>query len=179
MCEDMGSHLVSHVYCFDGNPEYHEDGLGDARGMRILKDFTREIADNIYIVLTAQKLSFSLSGLPSDAYDVFWQFGKLRNLHHIESAVDIGNDINIPIAVIDLKGFDYEAGDSQYFNPMRSMFVISDQNIEFIESKMSTWVSSNSLSKSTSFFQTLMTSTLRLNDNIAFYSYTKSSSKAW
>lgn len=164
-------HVINRVYNFDQNPEYHQDEKSDERGLEILKELLGTYSGNVYLVLTAQKLSLSRLDLPSQAYDVFWKFERFRCYPQFKCEVDIGNNLKLPVAVINLKDYSFQTDEFKFFDYIRSIVVLTEYNIEEIGGLLDSWIHSYSYSKSISFNEKAMVSELDEAEPIAFFKY--------
>ena len=165
----LGEGIESRAYCFDKNPEFHEDGRGTERGLQILRRFEKHFTGNIYLLLTAQKLSFTRVDLTKPAYDLFWKFEQLRNLEHIRLEVDIGNETKLPIAVIDITDSTFDANNTRLFDAARCACVLSNESIGTLASMVKPWILSYSSSKSMSISRETMIKSLDKSDSHAFF----------
>ena len=165
----FGEGIVSRAFCFYENPEFHEDGRGTERGLQILRRFEKHFTGKIYLLLTAQKLSFTRANLPKAAYDLFWKFDQLRNLEHIRLEVDIGNEIKLPIAVIDITDSTFDTNNTRLFDVARCACVLSSESIGTVASMVKPWILSYSSSKSMSISREAMINSLDKSDSHAFF----------
>ena len=167
----LGDSIECRAFCFDENPEFHEDGRGAIRGLQVLQNIGEHFSGKIFLILTAQKLSYSRSDLPKPAYDLFWKFENLNNLKHIELKVDIGNEIELPVAVIDISDFNFNADDLNIFDFKRCICVLTHENINTIADLVKPWILSYSHSKLISLDQEAMTNSLDKFDSHTFVRY--------
>lgn len=170
----LGESIECRAFCFDENPEFHEDGRGAIRGLQVLQNIGEHFSGKIFLILTAQKLSYSRSDLPKHAYDLFWKFENLNNLKRIELKVDIGNEIELPVAVIDISDFNFNTENLNIFNVERCICVLTHEYINTITDLVKPWVLSYSHSKIMSLDQEAMTNSLDKFGSHSFVRYIQS-----